>query len=155
MKRRRREGKTDYKARLNMLKSEKPRIVIRKTNRYIIIQYVISETAKDEIIFGVNSKELLKYGWKEEDSGKLKSVQAAYLTGYLFAKKAKDRELKSGILDFGLARSVKNSRIYFAAKWILAGELKINFNGEVDEKLMKTDKINLQEIKGKIENATK
>ena len=32
-RRRRIEAKTDYKARFNLLKSEKPRLVVRKTNR--------------------------------------------------------------------------------------------------------------------------
>ena len=48
IKRRRREGKTDYKARLAMLKSEKPRLVIRKSNRYLVVQIVGSEIAKDK-----------------------------------------------------------------------------------------------------------
>ena len=34
-RRRRLQGKTDYKARLAMLKSGKPRLVVRKTNHYI------------------------------------------------------------------------------------------------------------------------
>jgi len=37
IRRRRREGKTDYKARLNLLKSGLPRVIIRKTNNYIIL----------------------------------------------------------------------------------------------------------------------
>ena len=147
MKARRREGKTDYKARLNLLKSGKPRIVIRRTNKQIIIQYVLSEEAKDKIVFGVTSKDLLKHGWKKENIGKLKSIEAAYLTGYLFARKVKDRELKTGILDFGLGRTIKNSRIYFAARGIIAGGLKINFSGEVDEKIMKKEKNGLEKKK--------
>jgi large subunit ribosomal protein L18 len=35
-RRRRREGKTDYSKRINLLKSGAPRIVFRKTNRYLI-----------------------------------------------------------------------------------------------------------------------
>ena len=39
-KRRRRENKTDYKMRINLLKSQIQRIVFRKSNRYIIGQVV-------------------------------------------------------------------------------------------------------------------
>lgn len=154
MRKRRREGKTDYKARLNLLKAEKPRIVIRKTNRYIIIQYVTSIEAKDKIVFGVNSKALLKYGWPGEKKDSLKSVSAAYLTGYLFGRKIKDRELEDGILDLGLARNVKKGRLYSTAKGILDSGVKINFKGETDDKKIK-EKIKIEEIKQKIENETK
>ena len=39
VKRRRHQRKTDYKKRIALLKSEKPRIVVRKTNKYILSQY--------------------------------------------------------------------------------------------------------------------
>jgi len=45
IKRRRRENKTDYKARKKMLESGETRIVIRKTNRYFIVQVVESYEA--------------------------------------------------------------------------------------------------------------
>ena len=37
-KRRRIEAKTDYAKRIKLLKSEKPRLVFRRTNKYIIAQ---------------------------------------------------------------------------------------------------------------------
>ena len=57
-RRRRLESKTDYKSRLALLKSEKPRLVVRKTNRYIIVQIVSSEIAQDKILVGKTSKKL-------------------------------------------------------------------------------------------------
>ena len=60
-KRRRTQAKTDYAKRIKLLKSNKPRLVFRKTNQYILAQYVISENAKDKIVKGVSSVELLKY----------------------------------------------------------------------------------------------
>jgi len=62
-KRRRREAKTDYAKRIRLLKSNSPRLVFRKTNKYLIAQYIVSKEAKDEIKLGGNSKELLKFGW--------------------------------------------------------------------------------------------
>ena len=40
MRKRRRQNRTDYKARIALLKSEKPRVVVRKTNRYILSQLI-------------------------------------------------------------------------------------------------------------------
>ena len=82
-KRRRREGKTNYSKRIMLLKSERPRVVFRRSNKYVAGQYVESHDAQDKVIFGVDSRELLKYGWPEESKGSLKSVTASYLTGYL------------------------------------------------------------------------
>ena len=48
-RKRRRQGKTDYANRVGLLKSEKPRVVCIKTNKYFLVQYVLSEEAKDKI----------------------------------------------------------------------------------------------------------
>ena len=85
LKRRRKEFKTDYKKRFALLKSGLPRVIFRKTNKYLIVQYVKSDNAQDKILLGIDSKVLLKYGWPKEES--IKSIPAAYLTGYLFGKK--------------------------------------------------------------------
>ena len=68
---RRIKSKTNYTKRLILLKSESLRFVVRKTNRYIILQIVKSEAAQDKILFSVNTKELLKYGWRTEKIGSL------------------------------------------------------------------------------------
>jgi large subunit ribosomal protein L18 len=41
--RRRREGKTDYYQRTRLVVSDVPRMVVRKTNRHIIVQLVTAE----------------------------------------------------------------------------------------------------------------
>ncbi len=114
IRRRRKEGKTDYKARFSFLKSGMPRVIVRKTNRYIVGQIVVSDIAQDKVIVGVVSKDLLGKGWPEKLSGSLKSLPAAYLTGYYLGKKSK--EIKEGILDLGLQRNVHKSRIYAFVK---------------------------------------
>jgi len=48
-KRRKREYKTDYLKRIKFLKSNSPRVVFRKTNKYLIAQYTTSKEAKDKI----------------------------------------------------------------------------------------------------------
>ena len=87
LKRRRRENKTDYKARKILLTSDLPRIVVRRTNKYFILQAVESHEAQDKVIATVTSKELLKNGWDDKMGGSLKSIPAGYLTGLLLAKK--------------------------------------------------------------------
>lgn len=111
-KRRRRENKTDYLKRLKLLKSEKPRMVFRKTNKYIIAQYVESHEAQDKVVFGVNSKDLLKYGWDEKAKGSLKSVTASYLTGYLSGKKILKGKLETPIVDFGMIRVLHKTKVF-------------------------------------------
>ena len=66
LRRRRRENKTDYGKRVKLLGGGIPRIVFRKTNKYLIAQYVKSHQAQDKVVFNLNSKELLKYGWPKK-----------------------------------------------------------------------------------------
>ncbi len=136
---RRIKSKTNYNKRLKLLKSEKPRLVIRKTNKYIILQIIQSQNAKDKIIAGITTKELLKQGWPEEKKGSLKSLSAAYLGGYLLGKKS---EIPEVILDTGLIPNTKASRVYAALKGISDAGIKINFDEKIipsEEKLKQFD----------------
>lgn len=150
-RRRRREAKTDYKSRFNMLKSEKPRLVIRKTNYYIIAQIVESEMAQDKTTTRASSKELLQKGWPKEKRGSLKSLQAAYLTGYLLAKKSQAKEV---ILDIGLQRNVSGSRVYATLKGAIEGGLKIQHSSKIlptESRLKDNEKLkDLLKIKDKL-----
>ncbi|MCR4327231.1 MAG: 50S ribosomal protein L18 [Nanoarchaeota archaeon] len=125
LKRRKSEGKTDYLKRIKLLKSGKPRLVFRKTNSYVISQYVESESAQDKIIFGVNSKILLKYGWPENLKGSLKSIPASYLTGYFTAKKIQKEKLGNPIVDLGMQRVIQKTKIFAFIKGLIDGGIKI------------------------------
>ncbi len=125
-KKRRRQHKTDYHRRLILLKGNFPRLVIRKTNKYLILQIVESKNAQDKICFSANTKELLKKGWPEENKGSLKSVTAAYLTGFLLGKKANLN--KKIILDSGLIPSTAGSKIYAAVKGLVDSGIEISYN---------------------------
>jgi large subunit ribosomal protein L18 len=118
IRRRRLEAKTDYKSRLALLKSQKPRLVIRKTNRYIIAQIVQTEIAQDKVVAGLTSKVLLSKGWPSELSGSLKSLGAAYLTGFLLGKLALKSGIKDVIVDIGMQRNTKNSRLFAVVRGI-------------------------------------
>lgn len=156
-KKRRRKSKTDYKARLMMLKSPLHRIVIRKTNRYVVVQYVKSKESQDYIETGANSKALLKYGWEEKNAGSLKSLTACYLTGLLLGKKIKKLE-KNGkaIIDIGLERNIKKSRICAVLKGIIDSGIEIKCKKEIfpEEKRIRGEhlknKIDFEKIKEEI-----
>lgn len=124
-KRRRRENKTDYKNRLNILKKGTPRIVFRKTNKYLIAQYIESKEAKDKVIFGFNTKDLIGYGWPKEFSGSLKSIPAAYLLGYLMSKEIIKSKLEKPIVDFGMIRMIYKTKTYAFLKGLIDAGLKI------------------------------
>jgi large subunit ribosomal protein L18 len=152
-KKRRLERRTDYKKRLRLLKGGFLRAVIRKTNRYIILQIVDSDRASDKVLFSVNTKELKKIGWPEEKSGSLKSLSAAYLGGFLLGKKSKSLK-KEIILDSGLSPNTKGSRIYAAVKGLADSGVKIKCNKDVFPELDKIEKPigaeKLNKIKGGI-----
>ncbi len=123
-KRRRIEAKTDYRARLALLKSGKPRLIIRKTNRYIIAQIVESSIAQDKVIIHGTSKDLLAKGWPQELRGSLKSLPAAYILGLMIGRRASSK-VKEAVLDIGMHRNVKNSRIYAVLKGVLDAGLSV------------------------------
>ena len=105
--RRRNEGRTDYRKRLGLLKSNKPRLVVRLSNKYVKVQVVKSVNGHDSILASANSSELLKMGWKYS----CKNLTAAYLTGLLAGSKA---SVKEAILDAGISKP--SSRVFAALK---------------------------------------
>lgn len=153
VRRRRQEARTDYKARLHLLASEKPRVVFRKTNRYLLAQIIISEIAQDKVLCNATTKDLLNHGWPEKLKGSLKSLPAAYLLGHLIVQKAKN--VKSGILDLGLIRHVPKSRAYAFVKGMKDAGFDIPCKDDVlpDEsqlnKKPETAKL-INQIKGKL-----
>lgn len=154
LRRRRRERKTDYKSRFNMLKSEKPRLVIRRTNKYMVAQIVVSEIAQDKVISKVTSKDLLKKGWPKDKEGSLKSLPASYLTGFLLGKSIKAK-VPEAILDIGLQRNIKGSRIYAVLKGTVDAGLNIPHNPEAfppQERIENNEKLKtiFEKVKGNL-----
>jgi len=158
LKRRRREHKTDYLKRIKLLKKGAPRIVFRKTNKYLIAQYVRSKQAQDKVEVGVNSKQLIKYGWPKELEGSLKSTPASYLTGLLIGKKIINKKLTMPIVDFGMIRTLHKTKVYGFLKGLIEIGIKIKCKEEAfpDEKRIRGEymknKIQFDEIKSNIEN---
>src|SRR6056297_3703125 len=82
--RRRREARTDYHQRLRLLKSGKPRLVARKSNKHVRAQLVTLGPEGDETHAAAESRDLREFGW-EAPTGNL---PAAYLTGLLAGLRA-------------------------------------------------------------------
>jgi len=159
LKRRKLEGRTDYGKRLKLLKSNSPRLVFRKTNRFIIAQYVTSKAAQDKIEIGMTSKKLKGFGWPDDFSGSLKSVPAAYLTGLLMGREINKKRLKAPIVDFGMIGVLSKNRGYAFLKGVVDAGVKIKCDEEQfpkEERLfgvhMREDfSEKFKEIKSKIE----
>ncbi len=134
---RERLGKTDYRKRLKILLAKKPRLVVRKSLKNIIAQIVEYEEEGDKVIIAAHSSELRKYGY-----GDIKgNIPESYLVGLLIAGKAKKKEIKELVLDIGLQKSVKGSRIYSLLKGCIDGGLNIPHS----EKILPSD----DRVKGK------
>lgn len=110
--RRRREQKTDYKQRKKLLKSGKPRAVVRLSNNHTRVHLSHYERDGDRNTAQTVSKELEDYGW-EHHTGNL---PAAYLTGYLAGHKADSDE---AVLDLGLKEMNKGGKMFAALKGII------------------------------------
>lgn len=133
---RRREGKTNYQKRLRLLLSKKPRLVVRKSLKYICAQIVQFEKIGDKTLAAASSQELKKLGWKFACD----NLPAAYLTGLLIGKKAAENKIKEAVLDSGLYPSTKGSRIYAVLKGAVDSDLKVSY----DEKILPSE----ERIKG-------
>lgn len=112
---RKRQKKTDYNKRLNYLKSNKPRLVIRPKNKNIVLQIIKYEKKGDKTLIFVHSKEIERFGWRASKG----NIPSSYLTGYLLGKKALELKIKEVILDIGQHISSPKSRIYAALKGVI------------------------------------
>jgi large subunit ribosomal protein L18 len=119
--RRRRKGLTNYRKRLELLKSGKTRAIVRKSNNGIFCQFIEYAETGDKTLVVASSLELSKYGYK----GHTANLPAAYLTGYMCGLKAKKKGIKEAILDTGLYRTTKGSRIYAALKGMIDAGIQI------------------------------
>ena len=123
--RRKRLGRTDYNKRLSLLISRRPRLVVRKSLKYVQAQIVTYAPAGDVVLATAHSKDLSKLGWTHSGN----STPAAYLVGILLAKNAKAQKVESAILDLGL--QAQGSRLYAVVKGALDAGLNVPCGKEV------------------------
>ncbi len=125
--RRQREGKTDYRYRLRQLKSEKPRAVVRITNRRVLVSLQSFDPAGDRVIAQAESPELVPLGFPESS---LTSTPAAYLTGYLAGLRLSALGSKEAVLDAGVLRPSKGGRILGALQGLLDAGIDVPHSKE-------------------------
>ncbi len=109
---RRKEGKTDYGARLKLIELDKSRMVVRITNSHVISQIIKVAPEGDETVISAHSNELKKMGWL----GSTKNISAAYLTGFLCGKKALKEGIDEAVLDIGLKSPTKGTKVFAVLK---------------------------------------
>jgi len=133
--RRRKEGKTEYKARKALVLSGKPRLVVRNGLKNIVAQIIIAKPNGDEVLVSAHSRELTKgYEWKAPRG----NLPAAYLTGVLCGLKAKTQGIKEAILDIGLQAPSKGARVFAVLKGVLDAGIHMPHS---EEKLPEKERI--------------
>lgn len=125
--RRRRQGKTDYRKRLRLLKGGMPRAILRKSLQNTTVQIAVYEPTGDKVVCSAVSKELKRYGW----TGGAGNVPAAYLTGFLAGKRAKAKGVDVAVLDIGLNTPARGSRVFACLKGLLDAGIDIPHGDEV------------------------
>ena len=124
--RRRREGRTDYAKRLALVKSGKIRMVVRRSNRYVTVQFIKFEPAGDRTLVTVTGQKLAKaFNWPAK-----RNVWTAYLAGLHAGKEAAKAGVKDFVLDAGRYTASKGSVIFAALKGAVDSGLGTNFNEE-------------------------
>ncbi|KAF1864310.1 hypothetical protein Lal_00029468 [Lupinus albus] len=151
---RRREGKTDYRARIRLINQDKNkyntpkyRFVVRFTNKDIVAQITSASIAGDNVLAAAYAHELPHYGLQVG----LTNYAAAYCTGLLLARRvlktleldeeyegnveasgedfsvepAETRRPFRALLDVGLIRTTTGNRVFGALKGALDGGLDI------------------------------
>ncbi|XP_034900771.1 large ribosomal subunit protein uL18 [Populus alba] len=151
---RRRAGKTDYRARIRLINQDKNkyntpkyRFVVRFTNKDIIAQITSASISGDIVLASAYAHELPRYGL---EAG-LTNYAAAYCTGLLLARRvlkmlemddeyegnveatgedfsvepADSRRPFRALLDVGLLRTTTGNRVFGALKGALDGGLDI------------------------------
>ena len=151
--RRRREGKTDYRARLALLKSRLPRAVVRKSLKNIQVQFIEFEMKGDRVLTTASGRELKKFGWGGSCSG----IPAAYLTGFLAGKRALKNGIDRAVLDIGIERPTKGNKLFAALKGMLDAGVDIPHGEEMlpDESRIRGAHINAEEEFEKALNSLK
>lgn len=120
--RRRRQGKTDYRVRLRLLKSGRPRAVVRLTDRCVRVALVAYDPKGDRVLAAASSREL---GAIQFPASSLASTPAAYLTAYLAGLRAKAGGTTGAILDAGLRHPTEGGRLAAAVKGLLDAGIEV------------------------------
>lgn len=125
--RRRREGITDYRQRLRLLKSGQPRLVVRVSNSHIRAHIESVGPSGDETQAYADSDDLEAYGW-DAPTGNLPS---AYLTGLLVGKRALEAGVDAAVLDIGLHSPTPGAKVFAVQEGAIDAGVDIPHNEAV------------------------
>ncbi|RQG97144.1 50S ribosomal protein L18 [Natrarchaeobius chitinivorans] len=125
--RRRREVRTDYHQRLRLLKSGKPRLVARKSNKHTTAQLISPGPQGDETLASAHSGDLEEYGW-DAPTG---NISAAYLTGLLAGTRAVEAGIEEAVLDIGLNTATPGNKVFAVQEGAIDAGLEIPHNDSV------------------------
>jgi large subunit ribosomal protein L18 len=121
--------------RLSLLRSGKPRIVVRRSLNNFRVQIITYSEQGDTIVASAMGSDLKKsYKWKHS----MKNTSAAYLTGLLAGKRAKDAGVSEGVLDIGRQVPANGAKVFAALRGILDAGIAVPHSGE---KLPSDDRI--------------
>jgi large subunit ribosomal protein L18 len=133
--RRRKEGRTDYRARRALVLSGKPRLVARGTLKNVVAQVVVAKPEGDRVLVSAHSNELARdFGWKASGG----NVPSAYLTGFLCGLKAKAQGVNGAVPDIGLNSPSKGARVFAVLKGALDAGMDLPHS---EEKLPVKDRL--------------
>jgi len=135
--RRRREGATDYRQRLRLLKSGLPRAVVRVSHRRIVVAITEFDPNGDRVLAAADSGELEGLGFPATS---LATTPASYLTGYLAGLRAKAAGADEAVLDAGLRVPTAGGRLLGALKGLLDAGVEIPHGDEA--KFPSNDRMN-------------
>lgn len=124
---RRRQGRTDYRHRAALLKGRTARLVVRKSNMNVRVQFVEYKQIGDNVLASAVSTDLAELGW----SGSGKSTPGAYLTGLLAGKRAKEKGLGDAVLDIGLRKPTKGGVVFAVLKGVLDAGIEVPHSDEM------------------------
>jgi len=93
----------------------------------MIVQLVNADIVGDRTVASAMSGELGTYGW----SASTGNLPAAYLTGLLAGRRAKERGIETAVLDLGLNPPIKGSRVYAALKGAIDAGLEVAHDSEI------------------------
>lgn len=125
--RRARKGLTDFRRRRRLISSGIPRLVIRKTNRYIQAALVVSKPEGDSAICRASSVELRKIEWPLGFS----NAMASYLTGFICGLRARANGMSEAVPDIGLHRHSRGGNVYALCKGAMDAGLKVRLDESV------------------------
>lgn len=147
--RRRREGRTNFAKRLALIKSGKTRMVVRRSNKNVLVQFIEFDPKGDRTLLTVSGAHLAKkYNWPSK-----RNVWTAYLAGLMAGRMAQKKGLSDFVLDMGMYVPSKGSVVFAALKGAADSGLKTPFDPQkVPEQKLSAPPEKLKDMFSQVKN---